>query len=166
MRRRSKARTKPRFVRRMIFLPRSGARCAEPRLARRGRLRGAIAAPISKPRFVRRMIFLPRSGARCAEPRLARRGRLRGAIAAPISKPRFVRRMIFLPCSGARCAQPRLARPSRSPGRDSCAGDQNPIKTPVRPGDDFFVVFGDEVHRTAARPRPSRSPGNPGSHGG
>ena len=33
MRRGSKARTKPRFVRRMIFLPCSGTRCTEPRLA-------------------------------------------------------------------------------------------------------------------------------------
>jgi len=37
---------------------------------------------------------------------------------------------------------------SSSPGRD-CRAD---IKTPVRPADEFFPVFGGEVRRTAARP--------------
>jgi len=78
------------------------------------------------------------SGARCAEPRLARRGKARrGAMVAPRSKPRFVRRVKFFSCSGARCAKPRPAGQgqSRSPGRDGCGWIKTPVRSA---GEFFF----------------------------
>jgi hypothetical protein len=153
----------------LFFSSFSGARCAEPRLARRGRLRGEMVAPRSKPRFDRRVNFWPFSGARCAEPRLARRGRLRGRMVAPRSEPRFDRRVNFFSVFGGEVGRT-AARPAGE-GQHALRGAMVAPRSKPR-----FVrrVNFSFSGRTAARPAREGSPGprwlrldqNPGSFGG